>query len=204
MKNFHVTLRVRNNQLYERRRETGLNQRQFAAEVGISYTVYVELEQLKRQPCSAGGFLFFEASRLCAYHSATPEELWPEEVRAVEHPVLERTFDAAELRELTGSQSSRQLAEPPDKRAEAADVKKALAVGMASLKGREVEILRRRYTENETYDTISKALGISRERVRSIEMKALRKMRHSSRCDLISEASCLDRWWDNKPWLVGS
>lgn len=46
---------------------------------------------------------------------------------------------------------------------------------------REANIVKLRYQQGMTYDSIGKIYGITRERVRQIDRKALRKLRHPSR-----------------------
>jgi len=65
-------------------------------------------------------------------------------------------------------------------------LKRDLKIALGTLKDREVEVLKLRYgistTESEkTLNEVGEILGITRERVRQIEAKALKKLRHPSR-----------------------
>lgn len=57
-----------------------------------------------------------------------------------------------------------------------------------SLKPREREVLRGIYDQEKSLDTISKSMGVSRERVRQIQAKALWKLRHPNNVDVLKKA----------------
>lgn len=52
---------------------------------------------------------------------------------------------------------------------------------LATLTEREVRIIRQRFMERKTLENTGKTEGITRERIRQIEAKAIRKLRHPSR-----------------------
>ena len=62
---------------------------------------------------------------------------------------------------------------------------------LSTLTDREGEVLKLRFGlkdgRDRTLEQISKEFGVTRERIRQIESKALRKMRHPSRCHEISD-----------------
>ena len=61
------------------------------------------------------------------------------------------------------------------------DIETGLVYVLSTLSTRENEILKYRYVDKYTYEEIGKFIGITRERVRQIENKALRCLRHPSR-----------------------
>jgi RNA polymerase primary sigma factor len=72
----------------------------------------------------------------------------------------------------------------PRAAAEAVALRKALAEALEELTAREQRILRMRFgigTTDHTLEEVGKAFGVTRERIRQIEAKALAKLRHPSR-----------------------
>ncbi|HAM69295.1 MAG TPA: RNA polymerase sigma factor RpoD, partial [Ruminococcus sp.] len=73
----------------------------------------------------------------------------------------------------------------PDEAASNAMLKEQLNEVLSTLTEREAKVMRMRYgLENgrqQTLEDVGKALGVTRERIRQIEAKALRKLRHPSR-----------------------
>lgn len=60
---------------------------------------------------------------------------------------------------------------------------------LATLTEREVRVIKQRFVERKTLQAIAETEGLSRERIRQIEAKALRKLRHPSRIVLIRGVS---------------
>lgn len=58
---------------------------------------------------------------------------------------------------------------------------KGIEIGLATLTDRERNVLIMRFKEKLTLEQVAKNYEVSRERIRQIEAKALRKLRHSSR-----------------------
>jgi len=75
------------------------------------------------------------------------------------------------------------------------DVQQLIAEVMDSLTEREVEILRWRFWEDLTLEEAAIKLRVTRERVRQIEVKALRKLRHPSRRDRLVPYSIWSQWF---------
>ena len=75
------------------------------------------------------------------------------------------------------------------------DVKIALENSMKTLTPREELVIKHRHginTDMKTLDEIAKFMGITRERVRQIEMRGIRKLRHPARISKILEAGVKD------------
>jgi len=83
---------------------------------------------------------------------------------------------------------------------EKADLERMVAYLLTTLTKREVLGLLRRYWMDETLEEVGRGIFTSRERVRQIEAKALRKLRHPSRTVLLAMATDLPDWrwhrWD--------
>ena len=63
------------------------------------------------------------------------------------------------------------------------DLKRAIAKGMSDLSDREKQILKLRFWEDMTYEEVALELGVTRERIRQIEARALRLLKHPTRSD---------------------
>ena len=63
------------------------------------------------------------------------------------------------------------------------DLKRAVAKGMSDLSDREKQVLELRFWEDMTYEEVAAELGVSRERIRQIEARALRQLKHPTRSD---------------------
>ena len=73
------------------------------------------------------------------------------------------------------------------------DIKKRVEYKIDTLTERETKILYFRYKDCLTQSNIGELLGVSRERIRQIEQKALRKLRHPSRSIFIKTGEELVR-----------
>ena len=77
-------------------------------------------------------------------------------------------------------------------------LKRCLCRVMSSLTPREEKVLRMRYgievSCDHTLEEVGKCFAVTRERIRQIEAKALRKLRHPSRSEHLR--SFLDEWLD--------
>jgi RNA polymerase sigma factor (sigma-70 family) len=196
MTDYRVQIKVRNARLLRAIEKAGHQPGQiFAREVGISYTGHLlPYLNLKRTPFDENGDLRPCAEMLCVFLNRLPDELWSEEQR---YPLL---TNAAEI-ELSAASVHELLASPSDcadplsllEKKQAAQAVDAL---LDTLTPREAEVLRLRHGidgEPMNLEEMAKAKGCSRERIRQIEAKALRKLRAPARqtvlMDVVVEAS---------------
>jgi len=79
------------------------------------------------------------------------------------------------------------LAESPVNSATGAGLKEATTSVLSGLTAREAKVLRMRFgiemNTDHTLEEVGKQFDVTRERIRQIEAKALRKLRHPSRSD---------------------
>ena len=75
----------------------------------------------------------------------------------------------------------------PEEEAILSELKKTTTVALSSLTAREERVLRMRFgiglKKDHTLEEVGKTFGMIRERIRQIEAKALRKMRHPTRSE---------------------
>jgi RNA polymerase sigma factor (sigma-70 family) len=196
MTDYRVNIKVRNARLLRAIEQAGHQPGQiFAGVVGISYAGHLlPYLNLKRTPFDENGDLRPCAEKLCVYLNRLPDELWSEEQR---YPLVtnaaEIELSAANVHELLSSPSS--CADPFSllEKKQAAQTVDSL---LDTLTPREAEVLRLRCGidgESMNLDEMAKSMGCSRERIRQIEAKALRKLRAPARqtalMDMVVEAS---------------
>ena len=196
MTDYRVQIKVRNARLLRAIEKAGHQPGQiFAREVGISYTGHLlPYLNLKRTPFDENGDLRPCAEMLCVFLNRLPDELWSEEQR---YPLL---TNAAEI-ELSAASVHELLASPSDcadplSLLEKKQTAQAIDALLDTLTPREAEVLRLRHGidgEPMNLEEMAKAKGCSRERIRQIEAKALRKLRAPARqtvlMDVVVEAS---------------
>lgn len=85
--------------------------------------------------------------------------------------------------------------EPPLRR----DQERVVACVLSTLTEREEAVLRLRAGQDYTLEEVARVYGVTRERVRQIEAKALRKLRHPSRTAVLAMAFDLPD--DHRKWL---
>lgn len=175
MKPFHVTVRLRNNCLLQRREELGLSPRQLAEAAGVCYPTYLGLESMRISPMSKGEWRS-SALKIAAFHGISADELWPDAVLSVVAASATRILDEDEIASLGGGRAVDQhaLAEDHER---AAHVREALA----TLTPRQEKVLRMRFGIGEKSDHTLEEVGqdfeLSRERIRAIEARGITKLR---------------------------
>jgi RNA polymerase sigma factor (sigma-70 family) len=68
--------------------------------------------------------------------------------------------------------------------------KESIGRALSSLPARMQKVLKLMYWEDMTLDAVGEVIGVSRERVRQIQFKALRMLRHKTRSNLLTD--CLN------------
>lgn len=188
MKAFEVSIRLRNNRLKQRRLDLGLTARQLAERAGVSYTSYVALEGLKLAPKRLNGTWSKLATKLAEFYFVESDELFPPVVCAVEKPVAIRRMDGPDIAELCMGKVP--VGALPGEASEAAEQSNAVTDALQTLRPRHRDVLERRFgigREEQTLEEISEDWGVGRERVRQIEAKALRLLRHPASSKKLKE-----------------
>lgn len=186
MKEFEVTVRVRNNRLKERREALGMTQPQFAAAAQVSLTAYRELEALRRSPLLQGDRCWRWrdiALQLARFHCVEPEELFPRAVLAVQVPVASRRVNGDDLFPLLSAHQER-LLEGPEAEHDRADLHDAVKRALGRLPPRDARVLCLRFGledgEERTREEVGVVLDVTQERIRQIEARAMRRLRKAA------------------------
>ena len=178
MNDYRVTVKVRNNRILKAIESAGgAPGQKWCDGNGLNYQQVNDLINMKISPLTSAGDMREVSSRLCDVVNCLPEDLWSNEQL---YP-LERNLSEIEmslegvLDLLSESHESSYLHDfsSVEKEQQSALIDKA----MAMLTSREESVLRMRFYEDMTLEQVGKVLGVTRERIRGIEAKALRKMR---------------------------
>lgn len=202
MKDFELTMRLRNNHLKRRRLELGLSPRQIAEQTGVGYQTYLDLEGLRMSPLSKLGGWLPSAEKIAEFHGVGPEELWPEAVLSVVQPVVTREIDAGDFRELMFDDGADV---DPERLLMDRELAEGVQEAIDELPPRQREVIRRRmmgYTLEEAgiglpvtivrhgrKDVALDNDTVSRERARGLEFSALQRL---------SKNQLLDEVWSGE------
>lgn len=208
MKEFEVTVQVRNNRLKERRDALGLTRAELAEKAGICPTSYGRMEALKAKPTTRIGGWRADALKLAGFFGVKPDELFPPAMFEVDDPEKTFTADGDELVRLTAlsSKSALQLTGDPEARIEGQEIRGVIDQLIEGLTQREQDVLKRRFGldgPEETFADIGVDMGrldgrrdvrgVTPEIVRQIQAKALRRLRYPWASKVLKAALGRDR-----------
>lgn len=171
IKDFELTMRLRNNQLKTRRLALGLTLRKFAERVGVSRQYYTSLETMNCSPLCGNGTWRKVSLRLAEFYRVKPGVLFPNEVLAVKQPVVVREIDAKNVVDLLSLDVPESDPELLAMRHEEIEGVQSAISRLTSNKQRMVMRMR---MEEYTLEEIAKVIGITRESVRQVEGRAIR------------------------------
>ena len=211
MRDFEVTIKLRNNQLKARRMKLGLTQKQLAVAAGVPVQVYGALENLAVSPTYAGGGTSRRQGewRRCVLDLATffgcePEQLFPPSVSRIKKTTIILEFDESQL----PIENTPMLLPSAEESLIKRDERAALKTALAALDPRQRSMIEQNYglngTKALTLDEIGQQYGLSKERVRQIILKGIKRLRHYSTDD----GTFLEMpEWQDKPdhgvdWLI--
>jgi RNA polymerase sigma factor (sigma-70 family) len=120
--------------------------------------------------------------KICKVLQYHPSELFPEHL---EHEIPTNAISAfVEHAQLSGK-TVLQLG--PDRECERAETSRVLDEVMGSLSERERHVLKSRFWGDKTFDEIGCESRVTGETIRHIEARALRKLRHPSRLEILEQ-----------------
>ena len=195
IKDFDLAIKIRNNQLVQRREELGMSAPQVAKLMGMSYPTYLWFENMKSKPYRKETNTLREPARkILKFWNASAEEIWPEAVRAIVNNKITKKIEGETALALAG-EYTQGMGTSVHRLLEAKETLNGLNGVISTLTPREQEVIRRRFgigCDPETIENIASDIqndgarrehdkGLSSERVRQIESKVLRKLRHSLR-----------------------
>lgn len=186
-KDYRVTVKVRNNRLLRAIEAAGGAPGQKWCEAnGLAYSSVNGLVNMTASPLLRSGGLTSTADRLCDVLGKLPDELWSnEQLYPLERNFSEMEMDYAQVVALLPRDQQSYL--PDFSELEHEQVKKVLDGVVSTLTPREQDVLRMLFEDELTLDECGALMDVTRERVRQIEQKALRKLRSPERSGPLSE-----------------
>src|ERR1035437_452622 len=194
---FRVTVKARmyHGVLHKAMTRLGMNQTKMAEYLGISLSSLGEIMRLEKVPrfkTESGKRLKHKLEELT---EITVSRLFPDHVFTNEFLCQDKTIRVTKdipIHLLVNAGMVRQLTLPPDEElmlkeeGDVDELQKALRETMSYLSEREQQIIKLRFMENKTLREIASIFGVTRERIREIEVTALRSMRTPARKMILS------------------
>ena len=182
-KDYRVTVKVRNARIINALAEMGeVVGAKVSAKIGISYGKLLALSNLTISPIDKDGNVTPEVLKICDFTNKMPLELFsPDQIVPLETNTAEVEMTADEVETLMLSSYG---SHNPEKLLSDSQSAQAIKDLLDTLSPRESKILQLRYgmdCDTHTYEEIGKVFEVTKDRIRQIEAKALRKMRHPSR-----------------------
>jgi hypothetical protein len=186
MKEYRLEIKVRNNAVLKRIEELGYESvPAFCRDKGLTYHLVNEIISFKLPFYGKRGEITGHIIKLADALQVLPDYIYPQERR--EKPLTQNKYIVetrkADLMQIASG--ARNDALPVDDRKMLEDFAPTIHRLMDELSPRQREVLDRRFGittgHEETLDEVGAALKVGRERVRQIEAKAIRKMKHPER-----------------------
>lgn len=192
MKDYRLTIKVRNNRLLKAIETTGGTPgSKWCAANGLTYTLVNDLINMTSSPLTIKGELRQEAVKLCEILNKLPEDLWSnEQLYPLEKNFSEMEMDYAQVIALLPQEQQSYL--PDFSEFEQAQTKALVSKLVSTLTPREQDVIRMRFEDELTLAECAAQFNVERERIRQIEAKALRKMRHPARIGMLVNVLDLD------------
>lgn len=180
-KDYRVNIKVRNNRLIEAIEESGgqLGGKWCKAN-NLNYTRVNDLIRLKASPLAANKIdLSTTAAKLCEVLNKSPNELWSDDLI---HPLVQNDIavklSAPELKQIVQYHENE-----PDKLFAISEMQDKVNDVVNDLDPREKEVIKMLFFDEYTLEEVGERFDVTRERVRQIEARALRKLRHPKKSE---------------------
>ena len=175
---YAVKVTVRNGLILRRMKELGIkSQAELARLAGLSVTALNALVALRRAPRNkVSGEWLDDAFTLSSALQVEPEELWTETQSnmALKRNSYEVDMNEEEVQRLSTDGGVERLVLEGERT-------KAITKTLNTLSPREEYVVRRRFFDDDSLADVAADMGCQSERIRQIEAKALRKLKHPSR-----------------------
>ena len=171
-KDFNIKVTVRNGRLLNAIRKRYESAADLARQMGRNQSAVNQLVTMTLKPVNEKGWTDL-ALDVAAMVGEDPEDLWPKYMREIKlkKATAEVSMDLDSVKQIMADGSSEKSL------SQISAIKKL----SADLSPREERILQLRWIEDHTLEECGKIFGVSSERIRHIEAKAFRKMKHTAK-----------------------
>ena len=190
MKEFRLKVSVRNNLLLSAIEEQGYKSvAEFERACGLGMGRINNLVAMREAPISTSGEFSKNAKLVMEVLGAAPTDLWTEQQLTIKLKTNsgERAIDANLVQHLLEQKSRTEYLPSPEESLLAAETAAIVEQVLGTLKPREKDILQERFEKDLTLEEVGNHHGLSKERIRGIESKALRKLRDKKRAPILKE-----------------
>lgn len=192
MEEYRIDLKVRNNLILNKIESLGFSSPyDFCSSCKLSYVSFLRFVNMKVSIFDTSGNLKPFIRKLCDQLDCLPEEIFSANQMEVSLESNKRTLKVreAEMKFLLFNEDNQKLLEDKfslDQRNESIDSV------ISCLTPREQKVINMRYglgeyVEDHTLEQVGQEFGVNKERIRQIEQKALRKLRHPSKSDQLRD-----------------
>ena len=190
MKEFRLKVSVRNNLLLSAIEEQGYKSvAEFERACGLGMGRINNLVAMREAPISTSGEFSQNAKLVMEVLGAAPTDLWTEQQLTIKLKTNsgERAIDANLVQHLLEQKDRTDYLPSPEDSLLAAETSAIVNEVLGTLKPREKDILVERFEKGLTLEEVGNHHGLSKERIRGIESKALRKLRDKKRAPILKE-----------------
>lgn len=194
---YRIKVTVRNNLILNAIENAGhKNVAAFCKSTGLPPQKLTELIAMRKPPLNQSGEFSESAKALMEELCLAPTDLWTSEqlTLKLKRNTAQRDVSSEGMRAALGMHAEEllELMKPddPDEAVLKHEMINLMEEQLASLSPRESKILRMRFgigCEEHTLEEVGKMFDLGSERIRQIEAKALRKMKHPSRADVLRQ-----------------
>jgi RNA polymerase sigma factor (sigma-70 family) len=190
MKEFRLKVSVRNNLLLSAIEAQGyVSVAEFERACGLGMGRINNLVAMREAPISTSGEFSKNAKLVMEVLGAAPTDLWTEQQLTIKlkNNSGERAIDANLVQHLLEQKNRTDYLPSPEDSLLAAETSAIVNEVLGTLKPREKDILVERFEKDLTLEEVGNHHGLSKERIRAIEGKALRKLRDVKRAPILKE-----------------
>ena len=179
IKDYRVTVKVRNNRILRAIEGVGGTPgNKWCEDNGLIYPTINSFIAMKYSPLKKNGELRDQAMRLCIAVKQSPNDLWSEDqIYPLEKNFGEIEAGREEMALILGAPEHSNQYSIEDLSSQI-DINSELTKSLDSLRPRERKVIIEKHFNGKTYEEIGNDFDVSRERIRQIEAKAFRKLRH--------------------------